>query len=135
MNEKLDVYFDDLKKKITIDLDSSLSPETVKKIVMNLPIKTNINIWGEELYSDDTKIDVGYENPKKEVKIYDVAFWPEGKAICLFFGPTPISKMVKILPYSPVNIIGRIIDPDHQYIIKVLKNKKRTSVTINKSSQ
>lgn len=134
MNDILDVYFDDLNKKIYIRLDCSWSPETVKKIVMNLPIKTYMNQWGEELYSDDTKIDVKYENPKKEVEIFDVAFWPEGKAICLFFGPTPISKIDKILPYSPVNVIGRVINPD-QNIIEVLKHKNRTRVTISKSSQ
>jgi len=134
LNDILDVYFDDLNMKIYIRLDCSWSPETVKKIVMNLPIKTYMNQWGEELYSDDTKIDVKYENPKKEVEIFDVAFWPEGKAICLFFGLTPISKTDKILPYSPVNIIGRVINPD-QNIIEVLKHKNRTRVTISKSSQ
>ncbi|HLN35309.1 MAG TPA: cyclophilin-like family protein [Nitrososphaeraceae archaeon] len=134
MNDILDVYFDDLNMKIYIRLDCSWSPETVKKIVMNLPIKTYMNQWGEELYSDDTKIDVKYENPKKEVEIFDVAFWPEGKAICLFFGLTPISKTDKILPYSPVNIIGRVINPD-QNIIEVLKHKNRMRVTISKSSQ
>ena len=134
MNDILDVYFDDLDKKIYIRLDCSWSPETVKKIVMNLPIKTYMNQWGEEIYSDDTKIDVKYENPKKEVEIFDVAFWPEGKAICLFFGLTPISKTDKILPYSPVNIIGRVINPD-QNIIEVLKHKNRMRVTISKSSQ
>lgn len=134
MNDILDVYFDDLDKKIYIRLDCSWSPETVKKIVMNLPIKTYMNQWGEEIYSDDTKIDVKYENPKKEVEIFDVAFWPEGKAICLFFGPTPISKIDKILPYSPVNVIGRVINPD-QNTIEVLKHKNRTRVTISKSSR
>lgn len=134
MNDILDVYFDDLNMKIYIRLDCSWSPETVKKIVMNLPIKTYMNQWGEELYSDDTKIDVKYENPKKEVEIFDVAFWPEGKAICLFFGLTPISKTDKILPYSPVNIIGRVINPD-QNIIEVLKHKNRMRVTISKSSK
>lgn len=134
MNDILDVYFDDLNMKIYIRLDCSWSPETVKKIVMNLPIKTYMNQWGEELHSDDTKIDVKYENPKKEVEIFDVAFWPEGKAICLFFGLTPISKTDKILPYSPVNIIGRVINPD-QNIIEVLKHKNRMRVTISKSSQ
>ena len=133
MNDILAVYFDDLDKKIYIRLDCSWSPETVKKIVMNLPIKTYMNQWGEEIYSDDTKIDVKYENPKKEVEIFDVAFWPEGKAICLFFGPTPISKRDKILPYSPVNVIGRVNNPD-QNIIEVLKHKNRTRVTISKSS-
>lgn len=39
----------------------------------------------------------------------DVAYWPEGNALCLFYGPTPISKDEQILAYSPVNIVGKII--------------------------
>ena len=39
----------------------------------------------------------------------DVAFWPKGSALCLFYGPTPMNKGDKIILYSPVNIIGRII--------------------------
>ena len=31
------------------------------------------------------------------------------RALCLFFGPTPISKSGEILAYSPVNIVGKII--------------------------
>jgi hypothetical protein len=46
------------------------------------------------------------------VSLNDVAYWPTGKAICLFYGPTPISKNGDITPASPVNIIGKIIDPD-----------------------
>jgi hypothetical protein len=42
-----------------------------------------------------------------EVNELDVAFWPKGKALCLFFGPTPISKDGKILAYSPFNIVGK----------------------------
>jgi hypothetical protein len=29
--------------------------------------------------------------------------------MCLFYGPTPISKNGKILAYSPVNIVGKIV--------------------------
>lgn len=39
----------------------------------------------------------------------DVAYWPEGSALCFFYGQTPISKQGKIMPYSPVNVIGRIV--------------------------
>jgi len=44
----------------------------------------------------------------------DVAYWPEGNALCLFYGPTPISKDEQILAYSPVNIVGRIIPHDNE---------------------
>ncbi|WP_458747546.1 cyclophilin-like fold protein [Candidatus Nitrosocosmicus sp. T] len=77
-----------------------------------LPVKVKINRWGDELYTDLTEIDVeAEENAKRDVNELDVAYWPEGKALCLFCGPTPISKDGKILAYSPVNIVGKIIDP------------------------
>ncbi len=63
--------------------------------------------WGDELYSEPTSVKVGEENAKAEVQLFDMAYWPKGSALCFFYGYTPISKE-KILPYSPVNIIGRI---------------------------
>ena len=46
------------------------------------------------------------------VSLNDVAYWPTGKAVCLFYGPTPIGKKGEITPASPVNVIGKIITPD-----------------------
>ena len=93
-------------------MDSSFSPKTFKAILDHLPIKVKINRWGDELYTDPTEIDVKEEeNAKTEVNELDVAYWPKGKALCLFFGPTPISKDGKILAYSPVNVVGNILDP------------------------
>ncbi|NQZ55776.1 MAG: hypothetical protein HRS51_04665, partial [Candidatus Nitrosopelagicus sp.] len=60
----------------------------------------------------------------------DVAYWPNGKAICLFFGSTPIGKKGEIKPYSPVNVVGKIIDSDKS----VIKNfKEGTKITFQKS--
>ncbi len=101
----------DYKNSIRIELDDSLSPKTFKAILHNLPIEVKINMWGDELYTDQTTIEVETEyNAKIEVNELDVAYWPEGRALCLFYGPTPISKNGKILAYSPVNIVGKIID-------------------------
>ena len=38
----------------------------------------------------------------------DVAFWPPGQALCLFFGPTPASRGDEIRPASAVNVVGRL---------------------------
>jgi len=93
-------------------LDNSLSPKTFQAILDHPPVKVKINRWGDELYTDLTEIDVqAEENAKRDVNELEVAYWPEGKALCLFFGPTPISKDGKILAYSPVNIVGKILDP------------------------
>ena len=96
---------------IRIELDSSLSPKSFQDILDHLAVKVKINRWGDELYTDPTEIDVKEEeNAKTEVKELDVAYWPEGKALCLFFGQTPTSKDGKISAYSPVNIVGKILD-------------------------
>ncbi len=59
------------------------------------------------------------ENAKPLVELNDVAYWPTGKAICLFYGPTPIGKRGEIKPYSPVNVIGKIVDPDKSILSKI----------------
>ncbi len=72
-------------------------------------------MWGEELYTDRTAIAVEQEDhAKAEVNELDAAYWPEGNVLCLFYGPTPISKNGKILAYSPVNIIGKIVDSSNK---------------------
>lgn len=58
----------------------------------------------------------------------DVAYWPEGNALCLFYGPTPISKDEQILAYSPVNIVGRIIPYDNEKDDLLEKIKENTRV-------
>ena len=108
--KRVSVDFIKLNQIILIELDNSKSPNTIQAILDGLPIKVKINRWGDELYTDKTPIFAEEENPQSVVYLSDVAYWPEGNAICLFLGPTPISKESdKILPYSPVNIIGRII--------------------------
>jgi uncharacterized protein len=115
MNKEILVEFVELKKSISVELDNSQSPETVKAILDNLPIKVKINRWGDELYTDKTPIIAEEENAQSEVSLLDVAYWPDGNALCLFYGPTPITKKgenKKILPYSPVNIVGKIVSKD-----------------------
>jgi hypothetical protein len=111
MKKAVTLEFSELGQKVPIELDHSHSPKTVRAIIDNLPIRTTINRWGDELYTDETPVKVSEENAKSAVSLMDVAYWPEGSALCFFYGPTPISskKQGQILPYSPVNVIGRII--------------------------
>jgi uncharacterized protein len=113
MKVKISIKFTNSGKIVYIELDDSQSPKTVKAILDNLPIEVKINRWGDELYTDKTPIVAEKENAQSVVKPLDVAYWPEGNALCLFYGSTPITKSPdKILPYSPVNIVGRIITKD-----------------------
>ena len=113
MKDKISIKFTDSDKTAYIELDDSQSPKTVNAILDNLPIEVKINRWGDELYTDKTPIVAEEENAQSVVSPLDVAYWPEGTALCLFYGPTPISKSPdEILPYSPVNIVGKIISKE-----------------------
>ena len=104
---------------IDLELDDKLAPKTVSSFLKCLPLDVAINSWGEELYTNETPVMVGAENAKPLVDVMDVAYWPQGKAICLFFGPTPIGKKDEIKPYSPVNVIGKIKNIDKKFLKNV----------------
>jgi hypothetical protein len=85
------------------------NPLTADAFWEKLPIEGKANLWGDEIYFS-TSISVETENPRSIVKIGDVAYWPPGKAVCLFFSLTPVSRGNEIQPASPVNVFGRIED-------------------------
>ena len=89
MKKIINVVFPELDdKNIRIELDDTLSPKTFNAILDNLPVEVIINKWGEERYTDRTPIVVEQEhNAKTDVNELDVAYWPEGRALCLFYGP------------------------------------------------
>ena len=129
MKKEISIEFTELNQSILVELNDSKAPKTIKRILDNLPIKVKINRWGDELYTDKTTISAEEENPQSIVSLSDVAYWPEGNAICLFLGPTPISKEPnKILPYSPVNVVGKIITSSTADILE--KVKESTTVFI-----
>jgi hypothetical protein len=97
---------------IILELNDENSPKTVESFLEKLPFTLELNVWGDEIYTSSSPINTPEENSKSPVSLNDVAYWPTGKAICLFYGPTPISKNGEITPASPVNVIGKIIDPD-----------------------
>ena len=105
-------------ENIIIELDCTKSPKTCKDIFDSLPFSVSAHLWGEEIYTDESPISQAEENAKDLVSINDVAYWPSGKAICLFFGPTPIGKKGEIKPYSPVNVVGKIIGSDKSILKK-----------------
>ncbi len=90
-------------------LYENLAPKTVKAIVEALPISGIVNRWGDEIYFEtDIEIDIE-ENSKEIVELGDLAYWIPGRAICIFFGKTPISDDDVIRPASAVNVIGKVL--------------------------
>ena len=50
----------------------------------------------------------GLEDAVEVVDMGDLGYWPQGPAMCIFFGPTPASRGDEIRPASAVNIIGKV---------------------------
>lgn len=72
-----------------------------------LPIEASGNTWGDEIYFR-TSVEAPEDDAREVVEMGDVGYWPPGQALCLFFGPTPMSRGEEIRPASPVNVIGKI---------------------------
>ena len=91
------------------------SPETRAAIEAALPIEGSATRWGEELYFR-SEIDVPAESPRATVEPGALAYWPQGNAICLFWGPTPASTGDEPRAASPVNVFAyadlSVFDPD-----------------------
>jgi len=81
--------------------------KTAAKVFEALPITSTVNTWGDEIYFT-IPVDAKPEDAKELVSLGDIAYWPPGKAMCIFFGKTPISRGDEIRPASPVNIIGKV---------------------------
>ncbi|MBV9359171.1 MAG: hypothetical protein JO023_26985 [Chloroflexi bacterium] len=86
------------------------SNATARAIWVGLPLEARANRWGDELYfsvSVDAPADPGAQ---AEVRVGDVAFWPPGNAICIFWGPTPASVGSEPRAASPVSVFAHIAD-------------------------
>jgi len=88
------------------------APKTVEVIAKSLPLEGIARRWGEEVYFE-IPVEAEAENPVEVVEAGDIGYWPPGRALCIFFGPTPASRSPdEIRPASPVNPVGRILgDP------------------------
>ena len=95
----------------TGELVRFLSPRTVDSLAGAIPFSSKTFLWKEELYFE-TPVSMGPERPKPNVQAGDIAYWPPGKAFCIFYGNTQ--------PYSPVNIMGKMTSD-----LSLLKNVKQ----------
>jgi hypothetical protein len=81
---------------------------TAEKIYNALPLEGRANIWGDEIYFDIPLALEQEPDAREDVEVGEIAYWPAGSALCVFFGPTPASKGSKPRAYSPVNVCGNI---------------------------
>jgi hypothetical protein len=110
----------------TVEVQAELnSTRTARALLDILPVKAKANTWGDEIYFD-VPLGMEIENGQEVVEIGDVAYWPDGPSLCLFFGRTPASRGTEARAASPVTVVGRIVgDPR---MLKAVKSGAKVTV-------
>ena len=97
--------------EITLEAEWADTP-TADLIYGALPLSARGSYWGVELYF---AIPVrANEEPRASdvVEVGEIAYWPPGKCLCLFWGPTPASHGNECRAADPVNVVGRVLNVD-----------------------
>ena len=85
------------------------NPRTRDAIADALPLDGVATRWGAELYIS-TPVDVPAEETQTEVPVGAVTYWPQGNALCLFWGETPASRDGEPRAASPVAVVATLDD-------------------------
>ncbi len=103
MAQQIKIISDDVE--LTAQLNDSPSAQA---LVKKLPLELRMARWGDEYYGD-CGVSV-QEDPEARdlMELGELAIWPPGSALCIFFGPTPASTGREPRAASKVNPIGLI---------------------------
>ena len=93
-----------------VELDAELlDSECACAVASLLPLSCPFSVWGDEFYFEVPLVKNRDETATTDVDVGTIAYWPVGRAVAIFFGPTPMSTGRKPVPADRVNIIGRVL--------------------------
>lgn len=94
----------------TVELSAELNDSpTARKLISLLPVEFSMSRWGDEYYGDCGIRTVLSQDARDVMEVGELAVWPTGNALCIFFGPTPASRGNEPRAVSPVNPVGKLL--------------------------
>jgi hypothetical protein len=94
-------------KGLTLEAELSDAP-AARAVADALPLSARMSRWGDEYYGS-VDLDIPDDGSGRDLMtVGEIAWWPPGKALCVFFGRTPASTDERPRAASAVLPVGRV---------------------------
>ena len=101
--------------------------KVIEELLKNSPFESTANRWGDEIYFE-LPFDLGLKGERVVMRVGEIAYWPEGNSLCIFFGPTPVSRRGEPRAISKVKPLGEIVERLDE--LKMVKQGEKIRVEV-----